>query len=87
MLAWLECEKVSDGMFEDELGIKSQNSEGKVFTLFTDRRTTKEENGKLYVRVTLLSKGEKESFVVLPSDPYELGSRIVKVNTSKIKED
>jgi len=86
MLAWLECKRLHDGMFENEIAVEAQNSKGETFTLFTDKRTLREEEGKCYLKVTLLKEGKEHSLIVLPADSYELRTKIVQVPTVKLKQ-
>jgi len=85
MWVWLKCNQISKGMFPNEIGIEAQNSKGEIFSLFADKHIIKKEDGLTYVRTTLLEKTENESVIVLPTDPYELQSRIVRVSNSFLK--
>nr|MDO8044938.1 hypothetical protein [Candidatus Baldrarchaeota archaeon] len=85
MWVWLKCNQISKGMFPNEIGIEAQNSKGEVFSLFADKQIIKKEDGLTYVRTTLLEKTGNESVIVLPTDPYELQSRIVRVSNSFLK--
>ena len=86
MLAWLKCSVINKGMFENEYAIESKNKEGKNFSLFANKRIVRKKNGEAYVKVTLLEKRDKESVVILPSEPYELSSRVIVVDNSMLKE-
>jgi len=86
MQVWLRCNAISEGMFPNEVAVEAQNSDGQTFSLFADKRIIKKENGSTYLKVTLLEKTENESVIVLPTDPHELQSRIVRVNNSFLKE-
>ncbi len=86
MLAWLKCSSINKGMFDNEYAVESKNKEGKNFSLFANKRIVRRKNGEAYLKVTLLERRDRESVVVLPSDPYELNSRIVVVDNSMLEE-
>jgi len=86
MQIWLRCNQASEGMFPNEIGVESENSNRQKFSLFVDKRIIKKENGELYLKVSLLEKGKKESTILLPSDPYGVNSRIVVVPNSLLKD-
>jgi len=86
MQIWLRCNRAGEGMFPNEIGVESENSSRQKFSLFADERIIKKENGELYLKVFLLERGDKESAVLLPSDPYEINSRIVVVPNTLLKD-
>lgn len=81
---WLRCESHGEGMFPNEMNLECKTSDGENFSLFADESFIKQINGEIFLKVTPLEE-EADTFVVLlPSDPYELASRIITVSKKQL---
>lgn len=82
---WLKC-KASEGMFPNEVAIKSKTMEGKPFSLFIHpdylmKKDNYQGDNFLNVKVHKLDDSCYE--VLLPVEPFET-ERIVRVNQDQI---
>ncbi len=83
MTGWLRCEKISEGIFANEIGIKCYTKDGTPFNMFAWNELLQEKNNNFYLKVTILEELPDGYIVVLPDFPFEM-NRVVTVNATDV---
>ncbi len=83
MTGWLKCEKVSEGIFTNEIGIKCYTRDGIPFNMFAWEDLLQQKNNTFYLKVTVLEETPDGYVVVLPDFPFEM-NRVIMVSNDDI---
>jgi len=86
-IAWLRCKNWRDGLFPTEYALECESEDRTPFTLFADKSVVRKQQDEVFLKVTLLDREGDRVVVLLPSDPYEIPTRIVLVRADQILQE
>ncbi|MBI3775253.1 MAG: hypothetical protein HY273_06825 [Gammaproteobacteria bacterium] len=73
----------SSGMFSSEYAIALKLASGQVVSFFADKALIKEQQGKSFLKVTLVNQNpaQHKELVLLPTETFETASRWAEIVT------
>ncbi len=76
--------QVKPGIFSSESAVELKSKAGESFSLFVDKKLVHQDGKRDFVSLNLIQKTKDTATVLLPSEPFEAGSRWLDVPASAI---
>lgn len=82
----IQCERVGNGMFPNEVAVRIKNADGSTVTAFVDESTLVDQGSELFLRATKIESEGGMNACLLPTENTDSGSRWVHVQNASLLE-